>query len=173
MVQSPVLQNPSAFSEHFCCFTKAVLSTEQALQFCADPEFGAVSLFAGNVRQTNVGRSVVAIDYEGFESLGVHILKKICQEAEDLCNYPLKIYVAHRVGKLLVQESSVLVAVGSVHRDEACTASRYVIEELKHRAPIWKLEHYTDGNSGWVKGHSLCQHRKPSAYFARENEVQP
>ena len=158
-------ENSGCHSAHHCFFSQDPLVLEDAVKFCADLEFGALSQFSGIVRQTNVGRQVVGIDYESFESLGTFVLKKICKEAEDICQFPLKIYVGHRVGKMKVGEVSVIVAVGSVHRDEACTACRYIIEELKHRAPIWKFEHYTDGDSGWVKGHSLCQHRKPSQFF--------
>jgi molybdopterin synthase catalytic subunit len=155
-------------SNHLIAFSESQLLMQEAYDHCQDALFGACSVFAGVVRKLNVGRTVTGIDYEGFESLGLHILQKIAQEAEELVKSELRVIVKHRVGHLKVGDVSVLVGTGSVHRDEACVAMRYIIEELKHRAPIWKFEHYVDGNSGWVKGHSLCQHRKTSSYFMQQ-----
>ena len=68
----------------------------------------------------------------------------------------LRIYVAHAKGELAVGDIAVVVAAGSRHRDEAFRACRAVIEGVKHRAPIWKQEHYVDGRSEWSEGCSLC-----------------
>ena len=68
------------------------------------------------------------------------------------------IFVEHAARYLLVGELSIIIAVSTPHRDEAFLMCRYIIEQIKHRSPIWKQEHYIDGMSQWVQGHSLCQH---------------
>ena len=151
---------------HFCKVTAEEILPSVAQSFCADNLFGAYASFVGIVREVNVGRHVTKIDYECFEKLALHVFSKIISEAEIGVQCPLKVYLVHRVGCLFVGEASVIVGVGSVHRNESFEACRYIIEELKHRVPIWKLEHYVDGDSGWVKGHSLCQHRPAHQIFS-------
>ena len=69
---------------------------------------------------------------------------------------------------------SLAVAVSSRHRDESYEASRYLIEQLKERAPIWKKEYYTDGESEWLKGHALCgHHHSKSPSFSSETKLNP
>ena len=120
---------------------------------------GAQVLFAGAVRDWNHGRRVIAVSYDAFVPLAQATLKRICHEAQERWGTDLHLCVRHRVGRLSVGEVSVVIAVTSVHRDEAYQASRYVIEELKERVPIWKKEHYEDGETAWLKGHALCSHR--------------
>lgn len=71
----------------------------------------------------------------------------------------MRICIVHRIGKLAQGDISVGVGVSSPHRDECYQASRYVIEEIKRRAPIWKREAYESGETEWLKGHMLCPGR--------------
>jgi molybdopterin synthase catalytic subunit len=124
---------------------------------------GAINCFFGSVRESNHGKKVVAVAYDAFIPLAEKILNEICVEAchawgEDLC-----ISVVHRTGKLLVGELSVGIVVSSRHRNESYLASRYIIEQIKLRAPIWKKEFYENGETEWLKGHALCQHTAPEA----------
>lgn len=144
-----------------------------AADFCADEHFGAFASFVGLVRRVNVGRRVTGITYESFRPLCRTVFLDICREAEQVFGQELRIYVSHRVGETRVGDASVVVGVGAIHRDEACEACRYVIEELKHRAPIWKLEHYEDGDSGWVPGHCLCQERRAGDRWRRAVTPEP
>lgn len=123
--------------------------------------FGAESLFFGRVRRNNQGREVVQVEYDAFVPLAEAALQTICDEAEEKwgTHGPLEIRVVHRLGPLRVGEISVLISVQAKHRSEAFEACRYVIDELKTRAPIWKKESYTDGATQWLDGHALCQHR--------------
>jgi molybdopterin synthase catalytic subunit len=119
---------------------------------------GAHILFFGVVRKENLGRKVVAVAYDAFPPLAETVLREICQEARARWGAGLEFRLMHRTGKLSVGEISLAVSVSSQHRDESYQASRYVIEELKRRAPVWKKEFYEDGESEWLKGHALCAH---------------
>lgn len=117
---------------------------------------GAESFFCGVVRNTNLGRQVKAVEYEAFAPLAEQMFKTFTRQAKDKFGEDLCVWIVHRVGLLQVGDISVLIRVSSMHRKEACDAVRFVIETLKKEAPIWKKEFYTDGESEWVKGHSLC-----------------
>ena len=119
---------------------------------------GAEILFLGIVRDINLGRNVTAVAYDAFTPLAEKTLALIADEAKEKWGKALQIVIFHRTGKLSVGEASLAIAVSSRHRDESYRASRYIIEEIKERAPIWKKEYYTDGESEWLKGHALCQH---------------
>jgi molybdopterin synthase catalytic subunit len=123
---------------------------------------GAEILFLGVVRNINLGRAVEAVAYDAFAPLAEKTLAEIADEARakfaGTSGVPLHAVIYHRTGKLKVGEVSLAIAVSSRHRDEAYEASRYIIEEIKERAPIWKKEFYTDGESDWLKGHALCAH---------------
>lgn len=119
---------------------------------------GAQSVFLGKVRNRNHGREVVSVFYDAFEPLAEKVLSQIGEEARLRWGKSLQLSVAHRVGELKPDDLSVAIVVASPHRDEAYQASRYVIEEIKIRAPIWKKEKYVDGETAWLKGHALCGH---------------
>jgi molybdopterin synthase catalytic subunit len=119
------------------------------LRRVASPANGAVILFLGAVRQVNEGRPVTGIDYEAYEQMAASELEAIVQEGVARFN-TADIAVEHRLGELSVEEVSVAIAVGHAHRDVAYAASRWIIEELKRRVPIWKREHYVDGTREWV-----------------------
>ncbi|MCC6806334.1 MAG: molybdenum cofactor biosynthesis protein MoaE [Deltaproteobacteria bacterium] len=116
------------------------------------PKDGAVILFVGVVRNRNDGRDVVAVSYDAFVPLAERTLAAIAAET------PAEVSVAveHRTGRLAVGEASVAIAVAAPHRVEAYEASRYVIEQIKRRLPVWKQEHYVDGDSEWLDG--CCLH---------------
>ena len=110
---------------------------------------GAVSLFLGTVRDVNDGRSVSRIDYSAYVSMAEEEMQQIMTEAED--RYGVKaIAVEHRIGPLALGDVSIAIAAAHAHRAPALDATRFVIDEIKKRVPIWKLEHYTDGGRDWV-----------------------
>ena len=115
----------------------------------SNPRNGAVLLFLGAVRQVNEGRDVTGIDYAAYEARAQRELHAIVVEASEKFATP-DVAVQHRLGELGVEEVSVAIAVGHSHRDAAYSVSRFVIEELKRRVPIWKREHYVDGTREWV-----------------------
>jgi molybdopterin synthase catalytic subunit len=119
------------------------------LRRVATPANGAVILFLGAVRQVNDGRAVTGIDYAAYEGMAASELESIVADGASKFGTP-DIAVEHRLGELAVEEISVAIAVGHPHRDTAYALSRWVIEELKRRVPIWKREHYADGTREWV-----------------------
>jgi molybdopterin synthase catalytic subunit len=132
--------------------------------FVADPAHGAVNSFVGAVRQTNLGRDVVGVSYDVFEALASTVLRQLCEKVCGQYGGKINISLSHFKGRLDVGGISVVIAVSTPHRAESFDACRLLIEELKHQAPIWKQEHYTDGDSEWVQGHALCQHEKAAPH---------
>jgi molybdopterin synthase catalytic subunit len=114
----------------------------------AGPANGAILLFLGVVREVNDGRGVTGIEYSAYEVMAAGELEAITEEAG--ARFGVDLAIEHRLGELSLEEVSVGIAVGHPHRGEAYEASRWVIEELKRRVPIWKREHYADGTRNWV-----------------------
>jgi molybdopterin synthase catalytic subunit len=102
-----------------------------------------------NGSQVNDGRAVTGIDYAAYEGMALRELQANVEEGAERFETP-DVVVEHRLGELQVEEISVGIAVGHPHRDAAYGLSRWVIEELKRRVPIWKREHYADGTREWV-----------------------
>jgi adenylyltransferase/sulfurtransferase len=123
----------------------------------ADPTAGALASFEGWVRDHNDGRQVDGLDYEVFKPLAQSEGEAILEEARQKFQVTA-IRAVHRHGMLAIGDCAVWVGVISPHRDEAFRACRYVIDEVKHRLPIWKKEHYRDGTAEWVN----CQHLGPA-----------
>ncbi len=115
----------------------------------AAPANGALILFLGVVRDVNQGRAVTGIEYSAYEPMAVQELQAIASEAAERFGTN-DIAIEHRLGALALEEVSVGIAVGHAHRGAAYDASRWIIEELKTRVPIWKREHYVDGTREWV-----------------------
>lgn len=110
---------------------------------------GASILFVGTVRDISDGSPVTALDYSAYTDMAETELAAIVLEASERWSTP-DIVVEHRIGSLGLGDASVAIAVAHPHRGEAYEASRYIIEELKRRLPVWKREHYVDGRSEWV-----------------------
>lgn len=110
---------------------------------------GASILFVGTVRNVNDGRPVTGMEYNAYQGMAEKELASIASEAAERFGTN-DIVVEHRVGRLELGDASVVIAVAHPHRGKAYEASRYMIEELKQRVPIWKLEHYVDGRREWV-----------------------
>lgn len=135
---------------------KQKIDSAKALEFVSDDANGAANLFLGAVRNHNHGNEVLGVSYDVHDKLAINNFRKICEEAIEKWGERLKLYVVHTKGRLDIGDLSIVIAVGSPHRDESFQACRYVIEEIKKRSPVWKLEHYTSGDSEWTKGCELC-----------------
>ncbi|MCP4474087.1 MAG: molybdenum cofactor biosynthesis protein MoaE [Gammaproteobacteria bacterium] len=142
---------------HFVKISQRPIDIQRAFDFTASPSHGGNASFLGTIRQHNLGKKVVGVSYDVLAPLAEKIIAQLCCQAEAQWGDALKFYIEHYQGRLAVGEVSVIIAVSSPHRDEAFKACRYLIDEIKLQAPIWKQEHYIDGNSEWVKGHALCQ----------------
>ncbi len=115
------------------------------------PPSGAIALFLGTVRDHSPGRQgITHLEYEAYETHVVTRIEEIVQEAA--ARWPVNgVVVEHRVGRVELTEASVVVAVACAHRAEAFEAARYLIDELKSRAPIWKKEVWPEGEA-WSPG---------------------
>ena len=132
------------------------LDPAAALEFVSDPGFGGITMFVGRVRDLNHGREVAGISYDLYQPLALARFTQIAEQAQREFGPGLKLYIAHAKGRLAVGELAVVIAAGTAHRDEAFRACRMAIEAVKHSTPIWKQEHYVDGDSQWSEGCSLC-----------------
>ena len=131
------------------------ISSEKAKKFILSGENGAESIFIGRVRNENSGKKVKAVTYDAHDKAVLKSFKLICDDAKSKFDKNAKVFLEHAKGYVLVGEISILIAVGSGHRDEAFKICRYILEEIKHHSPIWKKEHYTEGKEEWLPGHSL------------------
>ncbi len=138
--------------------SKEIINPTTALDFVTNKSCGAVTSFIGAVRNNNFNRDVTGVSYDVFEALAINVFNELCIEARNKYG-ELNIYISHFKGHLEVGGISIVIAVSSKHRSEAFDVCRFLIEELKHKAPIWKKEFYIDGQTNWVKGHSLCSHK--------------
>ena len=134
------------------------LDPAAALEFVSDPGFGGITMFVGRVRDLNHGRVVTGVSYDMFDALALNGFTDIAARGEAQFGPRLKLYIAHAKGRLGIGDLAVVVAAGTPHRDEAFRACRMAIEAVKHESPVWKQEHYADGDSVWSEGCSLCGH---------------
>tara|TARA_B110000263_G_C15228851_1_gene473599 strand:+ start:555 stop:1013 length:459 start_codon:yes stop_codon:yes gene_type:complete len=131
------------------------ISLEKAKELILSQKNGAESIFVGRVRDENSGKKVIAVTYDIHEQAVIKSFQSICNDAKNKFDKSANIFLEHAKGYVPVGEISILIAVSSGHRDEAFKICRYILEEIKHKAPIWKKEHYTEGNEEWLPGHSL------------------
>jgi molybdopterin synthase catalytic subunit len=130
--------------------TFAPLFIEEAYAKADDQANGAIVLMSGMVRNQTDGKAVTSLEYQAYEPMALRVFYQIAADIRASWSDVSRVVIYHRVGHLKVGEISVLVAVGCPHRREAFEACRYVIDTLKHTAPIWKKEHWQDGSSSWV-----------------------
>lgn len=122
-----------------------------------DAGVGAVSVFLGTVRRHNAGRAVTGIEYEAYEPMAERELHNIASEiCEEIAG--LRVAIEHRVGTLRVGEVSVAIAAAHPRRAPALRGAEQLIERLKVRVPIWKCEHYVDGDRHWIDPTQAASH---------------
>ncbi len=130
--------------------TTAPLNAEALVQALDTAGVGAVTTFIGLVRDHNLGRRVLHLEYEAYEALALRGLDLIV--AESLAQWPaVRLAIHHRTGRMEIGEASVAIAAASPHRADAFAASRYAIERIKQIVPIWKHE-YFEGGDVWIEG---------------------
>lgn len=110
------------------------------------PGAGAILTFAGVTRDNFEGRRVVGLHYQAYAEMAVPQMQRIVDDA--LARWPgVRVAMVHRTGQLDIGEASVVIAVSAPHRDAAYQASRFAIDQLKARVPVWKKEIYADGEA--------------------------
>jgi molybdopterin synthase catalytic subunit/molybdopterin converting factor small subunit len=128
----------------------------QAVAAVSGPGHGAVVVFLGTVRNHHAGRPVEKLTYSAYRPMALEGLRRIVAELE-AAHQDLRAAIVHRLGEVPVGEASVVIAVGSPHRAAAYEASRTALERLKAEIPIWKREHYADGEAAWREEESLVR----------------
>ena len=132
------------------------ISLSDAEKFISSNTFGASIFFTGTVRDQNNDKNVVGITYDSHDALVIKSFQEIYNEAEKKLNIDEKsVFIEHAKGYLNLGEISIIIAVACKHRDEAYILSRYIIEEIKKRSPIWKKEHYQNNETDWLKGNPI------------------
>ena len=132
--------------------TQQPIDPQAVVAEVASEKAGAVATFDGVVRNQARGKRVTHLFYEGYSPMALKELERIRQET--LQRWPgTRVAIVHRLGRLEIGESSVFIAVSSAHRAAAFEACRHVIDTLKTSVPIWKKEHYEDGET-WIEGYS-------------------
>lgn len=133
----------------YIALVRAPIDVAHALASVAHRTSGATALFLGTVRDVNEGRAVTGIEYSAYEPMAEREMQAIAAEA--VGRWPgVRVAIVHRLGMLALGDPSVAIAVSDARRAPAMDAQRWIIEELKRRVPIWKLEHYVDGTREWV-----------------------
>jgi molybdopterin synthase catalytic subunit len=142
----------------FVLLTRAALCPHEIVDTVRHPSAGAIVTFEGVVRDHHEGRAVTRLEYEAYDSMARAEMARIADEVETSM-VGVRVACGHRIGTLEVGEVAVVCAASAPHREEAFSACRRLIDELKHRVPIWKREHGPDGASwvGWVD--ARCGHR--------------
>jgi len=136
------------------------LSIVEAENFISSYDYGASIFFTGTVRNQNENKSVIGITYDSHDALVISSFKEIYNEADQKLNIKDKsVYIEHAKGYLNLGEISIIIAVACKHRDEAYVLSRYFIEEIKKRSPLWKKEHYQNNDSVWLKGNPIINEK--------------
>ena len=128
----------------------------KAEKFLSSSNFGAVIYFVGTVRNVNENKKVTGITYDSRDTMVIKSFEEIYKESEAKLKIKDKaVFIEHVKGYVTVKEKSIIIGVGCKHRDEAYNLSKFVIEEIKKRTPIWKKEHYDNEESKWLKGVSI------------------
>ena len=139
---------------------KEKILTSNAEKFIKNSKFGASIYFLGTVRNINDNKTVTGITYDSHDEMVIKSFEEIYNEADQKLDIKEKaVFIEHAKGYLNLGEISIIIAVACKHRDQAYVLSRYIIEEIKKRSPIWKKEHYKNDESEWLKGSPIANEK--------------
>ena len=130
--------------------TRAVIDTKEITHALKQGADGALTVFDGIVRNNTRGRQTLFLDYSAYEEMALTQMRTLAEEA--ITKFGVRdVAIVHRLGRLEVGETSILIAVASAHRGVTFDACRWLIDTVKKQVPIWKKEHFVDG-AVWVDG---------------------
>jgi len=136
--------------------SKEKIDLARAQKFIASSKCGASIYFVGTVRDQNDNKKVTGITYDSHDALVIKSFEEIYKEAETKFKFNnIAVFIEHIKGYAALGDTSIIIAVACKHRTLAYEFSRYIIEEIKKRAPIWKKEHYENKDSAWLKGNPI------------------
>jgi len=132
---------------------KEKINISKAQKFIASSKCGASLFFMGTVRNENNNKKVIGITYDSHDGMVKKSFQEIYEEAKKKFKFEtIVVFIEHAKGYVALGETSVLIAVACKHRKEVYEVSRFIIEEIKKRTPIWKKEHYEGKETEWLKG---------------------
>ena len=135
---------------------KEKIKISTAESFIASSKFGASIFFTGTVRNINENKKVLGMTYDSHDQLVIKSFEEIYNEADKKLKIEYKaVFIEHVKGYVGLGDISIIIAVACKHREQAYVLSRYIIEEIKKRSPIWKKEHYENNESEWLKGNPI------------------
>ena len=136
--------------------SKEKIDILKAEKFLSSSNFGAIIYFVGTVRDLNENKKVTGITYDSRDTMVIKSFEEIYKESDTKLKIKDKaVFIEHVKGYVAVKEKSIIIGAACKHRDEAYNLSRFIIEEVKKKSPIWKKEHYTNEESEWLKGASI------------------
>jgi len=136
--------------------SKKKIGLTKAQKFITSSKCGASIYFVGTVRNQNNNKKVTGITYDSHDALVIKSFEKIYKEAETKFKFEnIAVFIEHIKGYAALGDPSIIIAVACKHRSQAYEFSRYIIEEIKKRTPIWKKEHYKNKDSEWLKGNPI------------------
>ena len=136
--------------------SKKKIGLTKAQKFITSSKCGASIYFVGTVRDQNNNKKVTGITYDSHDALVIKSFEEIYKEAETKFKFTnIAVFIEHIKGHAALGDASIIIAVACKHRAQAYEFSRYIIEEIKKRTPIWKKEHYEGEDSKWLKGNPL------------------
>ncbi|MGE5206003.1 MAG: molybdenum cofactor biosynthesis protein MoaE [Chlamydiota bacterium] len=145
--------------------TWKTIDSQKVIEGITRPEDGAVAIFEGIVRNHSRNRRTLYLDYEGYESMALKRLEELAEQARE--RFAVRdVAIVHRLGRLEIGETSVLIVVASAHRAAAFDACRWTIDTLKKTVPIWKKEYFEDG-AVWADGQPFPED------IARAGDISP
>ena len=132
----------------------------KADEFIKSFSFGASIYFLGTVRNINQNKKVTGITYDVHDEMVLKSFNEIYNEANQKLGIEEKaVFIEHIKGYVGLGEISIIIAIACAHRDQAYILSRFIIEEIKKRSPIWKKEHYENNDSSWLKGNPIINEK--------------
>ena len=132
------------------------IELSKAEKFIASSRFGASVYFVGTVRDLNNNKKVIGMTYDSHDPIVIKSFEEIYKDSITKFKHENQaVFIEHVKGYINLGEISILIAVACKHRDQAYELSRFFIEEIKKRSPIWKKEHYQDGESEWLEGNPI------------------
>ncbi len=145
MNNEPGVQNPKSKIQNLIEITEQAISVDEVVARLADPANGAVVTFIGVVRGVTEGRKTLYLEYEAYPEMAEKVLQQIADEIRARWTDIREVAIAHRVGRLEIGETAVVIALAASHRAQTFDALRYAIDRIKDIAPIWKKEFWADG----------------------------
>ena len=136
--------------------TPAELDPRRLIEHVRMDESGAVALFSGVVRNNNLGRRVMHLDYDAYPEMAERVMREIADEIREQWPAVIDVAIQHRTGRLEIGETSLLVAVSSPHRKEAFEACHTLVDRFKEVVPIWKKEVW-EGGEEWIEGEAVTR----------------